>query len=207
MFVELDGQLTRTNVAFFDDTHVTRIIQRIASSIGRRLDESSPTVDARLPDGSRVHAVVPPLAVRGPTMSIRRFASNPLHLQDLVAAGSLSSQMAEFFAAMVEARLSCLVSGGTGAGKTTLLNALSVNLPPDERIVTIEDVSELRLVHPHVVSLEARHANVDGKGEVTIRELVRNSLRMRPDRIIVGEVRGAEAIDMLQALNTGHEGL
>lgn len=206
VFIEREGQLIRTNVTFYDDAHVMRIIQRLAARIGRRVDEGSPVVDARLPDGSRVHAVVPPLAVRGPTVSIRRFAAEPYYLQNLVQRGSMSSQMSEFLSAAICSRVSCLISGGTGAGKTTLLNALSANIPADERIVTIEDVTELRLVHPHVVSLEARNANVDGKGEVSIRDLVRNSLRMRPDRIVVGEVRGHEAIDMLQALNTGHEG-
>jgi pilus assembly protein CpaF len=206
VFVETSGSLTSVNVRFADDAHVMRIIQRIAARVGRRLDESSPVVDARMADGSRVHAVAPPLAVRGPTISIRRFSATPMLLDNLVQCSSMSSSMAAFLAAAVVARVSCLISGGTGAGKTTLLNALSANIPTDERIITIEDVTELRLVHPHVVSLEARNSNVDGRGEVSIRELVRNSLRMRPDRIVVGEVRGNEAIDMLQALNTGHEG-
>ncbi len=206
VYIESNGQLSRANVQFADDAHVMRIIQRIAARVGRRLDESSPVVDARMQDGSRVHAVAPPLAVRGPTISIRRFSASPLLLDDLIHCSSMNGKMAMFLAAAVVARVSCLISGGTGAGKTTLLNALSANIPSDERIVTIEDVTELRLVHPHVVSLEARNSNVDGRGEVSIRELVRNSLRMRPDRIVVGEVRGNEAIDMLQALNTGHEG-
>ena len=206
VYIESNGQLSRANVQFADDAHVMRIIQRIAARVGRRLDESSPVVDARMADGSRVHAVAPPLAVRGPTISIRRFSAKPLLLGNLVSCASMSGNMAAFLAAAVVARVSCLISGGTGAGKTTLLNAMSANIPTDERIITIEDVTELRLVHPHVVSLEARNSNVDGRGEVTIRELVRNSLRMRPDRIVVGEVRGNEAIDMLQALNTGHEG-
>lgn len=206
VFVEREGKLSRANIQFVDNAHVMRIIQRIAARVGRRLDEGSPVVDARMEDGSRVHAVVPPLAVRGPTISIRRFSSSPLLLDQLVRGHSLDSKMASFLAAVVTSRVSCLISGGTGAGKTTLLNALSACIPSDERIVTIEDVTELRLVHPHIVSLEARNSNVDGRGEISIRELVRNSLRMRPDRIIVGEVRGNEAIDMLQALNTGHEG-
>ena len=206
VFVEREGKLSRANIQFVDNAHVMRIIQRIAARVGRRLDEGSPVVDARMDDGSRVHAVVPPLAVRGPTISIRRFSSSPLLLDQLVRGHSLDSKMASFLAAVVASRVSCLISGGTGAGKTTLLNALSACIPSDERIVTIEDVTELRLVHPHIVSLEARNSNVDGRGEISIRELARNSLRMRPDRIIVGEVRGNEAIDMLQALNTGHEG-
>ncbi len=206
IFIERGGRMIRTGLRFLDDQHVLRIIQRVASRIGRRLDESSPVVDARLPDGSRVHAIVPPLAARGPTLSIRRFPSSPLQLDQLVKCRSVSPQMAQFLAGVVTGRASCLISGGTGAGKTTLLNAMSAHIPEDERIVTIEDTAELRLIHPHVVALEARTANVDGKGEVTIRELVRNSLRMRPDRIIVGEVRGNEVVDMLQALNTGHEG-
>ena len=206
VFIERRGRLHRTDICFADNAHVVRIIQRIAGRVGRRVDESSPTVDARLADGSRVHAVVPPLALRGPTLSIRRFGAKPLRIDDLLGCGSLLPEMVEFLAAAIEARVSLLISGGTGAGKTTLLNALSSYLPHDERIVTIEDSAELQLQHPHVVSLETRTANTEGSGAVTIRDLVRNSLRMRPDRILVGEVRGAEAMDMLQAMNTGHEG-
>lgn len=206
VFIEKQGRLIRTPIEFADREHLMRIIQRVAGRVGRRIDESSPMVDARLEDGSRVHAVVPPLAFKGPTLSIRRFGHRPLSLDDLIAHGSISENMVLLLAAAVRSRISFLISGGTGAGKTTLLNAISAHIPSHERIVTIEDAGELRLQHPHVVSLEARPANSEGHGQVTIRNLVRTSLRMRPDRILVGEVRGAEVIDMLQAMNTGHPG-
>jgi len=206
VYVERHGRLELTNVIFADEQHVLRVIQRIVSRIGRRIDEVCPMVDARLPDGSRVNAVVPPLSLRGPALSIRRFGDKPLDLNDLMGSHSILPEMVQFLSAAVDARLSFLISGGTGSGKTTLLNALSVCIPPGERIITIEDSAELRLQHLHVVSLETRIANTEGAGEVTQRDLVRNSLRMRPDRILVGEVRGGEALDMLQAMNTGHEG-
>ncbi|WP_254512709.1 CpaF family protein [Anatilimnocola floriformis] len=206
VFVERLGVLSRTEIEFADERHLLRIIQRVASRVGRRIDESSPMVDARLPDGSRVHAVVPPLALRGPTLSIRRFGAQPLTIQNLVQKNSLLPPMVNFLAAAIEARISFLISGGTGSGKTTLLNALSAYIPAGERLVTIEDAAELQLKHEHVVALEARPNSAEGLGAVTIRDLVRNSLRMRPDRILVGEVRGVEAMDMLQAMNTGHEG-
>lgn len=206
VYVERRGLLELTDVIFADDQHLMRIIQRIVSRIGRRIDETSPTVDARLQDGSRVHAVVPPLALGGPKLSIRRFGKGMLKIENLINNGTLTPQMADFLTAAVKARISFLISGGTGAGKTTLLDAMSAFIPHDERLVTIEDAAELILLHPHVVRLETRNANTEGEGEVTQRELVRNSLRMRPDRILVGEVRGAEALDMLQAMNTGHEG-
>lgn len=206
VFVERGGRLARTEARFADDAHLIRIIQRVAARVGRRVDESSPMVDARLPDGSRVHAIVPPLALRGPTMSIRRFSARPLTVDNLTVNGSLLQEMVAFLVGAIDARVSFLISGGTGAGKTTLLNALSAFIPPEERLVTIEDTAELRLLHPHVVSLETRTANTEGQGAIPPRELLRNSLRMRPDRIIVGEVRGPEAFDMLQAMNSGHEG-
>jgi pilus assembly protein CpaF len=206
VFVERNGVLERTDVVFADQQHLMRIIQRVVSRVGRRIDEVSPMVDARLPDGSRVNAIVPPLALEGPKLSIRRFGAKPLCAEDLMANGSLPREVLEFLAAAVEARISFLISGGTGAGKTTLLNALSEFIPRDERLITIEDSAELMLRHPHIVRLETRDANVEGTGEVTQRDLVRNSLRMRPDRILIGEVRGAESLDMLQAMNTGHEG-
>jgi pilus assembly protein CpaF len=206
VYIERRGRLELTDVTFADDKHVLRIIQRIVGRVGRRIDEVSPMVDARLPDGSRVNAVVPPLAIKGPTVSIRRFGTKPLDLEDLIGNGSLPREFGTFLTAAVEARVSTLIAGGAGAGKTTLLNALSAHIPADERLITIEDSAELILQHKHVVSLETRVANTEGAGAVTPRDLVRNSLRMRPDRIIVGEVRGAEALDMLQALNTGHEG-
>jgi pilus assembly protein CpaF len=206
VYIERHGRLEPTDVIFADDHHVLRIIQRIAARVGRRIDEVSPMVDARLPDGSRVHAIVPPLAIDGPTLSIRRFGARPLAIDDLVANNTLDSALVRFLAGAIEARVSFLISGGAGAGKTTLLNALSAYIPHDERLVTIEDSAELRLNHRHVVRLETRNSNTEGTGEVNQRELVRNSLRMRPDRILVGEVRGAEALDMLQAMNTGHEG-
>jgi len=206
VFVERAGRLELTDVVFADTPHLLRIIQRIASSVGRRIDEVSPMVDARLPDGSRVNAVIPPLALDGPKLSIRRFGKVHLTLDRLVENGTMTRPIADFLKSVVRARISVLISGGTGAGKTTLLNALSSCIPDDERVVTIEDSAELILQHRHVARLETRPANSEGVGEFTQRDLVRNSLRMRPDRIIVGEVRGVEAFDMLQAMNTGHEG-
>ncbi len=206
VYVERMGKLEPTPVIFRDDAHLMQIIDRIVSRVGRRVDESSPMVDARLPDGSRVNAIIPPLALDGPLLSIRRFGRVPLTVDDLVRLGSLTHEIAEVLRAMVRARLNLLISGGTGSGKTTLLNCLSSFIPDVERIITIEDSAELQLQQPHVVRLETRPPNIEGRGEVTQRELVRNSLRMRPDRIIVGEVRGAEVLDMLQAMNTGHDG-
>jgi pilus assembly protein CpaF len=206
VYIEKRGKLTKTEVAFKDDDHLMTIIERIVSKVGRRVDESSPLVDARLPDGSRVNVIVPPLSLDGPAVSIRRFGVSPLKMENLIAYQSLTEDMAHTFDAMVKARLNILISGGTGAGKTTLLNILSASIPGTERIVTIEDSAELILQQDHVVRLETRPPNIEGKGTVTQRDLVRNSLRMRPDRIIVGEVRGGEALDMLQAMNTGHDG-
>jgi pilus assembly protein CpaF len=206
VYVERGGKLELTSVVFRDNTHLLQIIDRIVSRVGRRIDESSPMVDARLADGSRVNAIIPPLALDGPMLSIRRFGRDPFTVNDLVAFGSLSPQMAAVLREMVRARLNILVSGGTGSGKTTLLNCLSSFIPDTERIVTIEDSAELQLQQPHVCRLETRPANIEGRGEITQRDLLRNTLRMRPDRIIVGEVRGAEALDMLQAMNTGHDG-
>ncbi|HWJ45440.1 MAG TPA: CpaF family protein [Gaiellaceae bacterium] len=206
LFVERAGIIEETEAAFLDDAHLLRIIDRIVSQVGRRIDESSPMVDARLPDGSRVNAIIPPLSPRGPSLTIRKFARDALALSDLIGLESLTEQAAEFIGQCVRGKLNILISGGTGTGKTTLLNAVSAHIPGGERIVTIEDAAELRLQQRHVVSLEARPANVEGEGEVRIRDLVRNALRMRPDRIIVGEVRGAETLDMLQAMNTGHDG-
>ncbi len=206
IYVERRGKLELTEGRFKDDAHLRKIIDRIVSNVGRRIDESSPMVDARLPDGSRVNAIIPPLAVDGPIMSIRRFAVDPLQLEDLVNLKTLTPEIGEFFRAIVRARLNVLIAGGTGSGKTTLLNVLSGFIPAAERIVTIEDSAELQLRQEHVVRLETRPANIEGKGQVTQRDLVRNSLRMRPDRIVVGEVRGDEALDMLQAMNTGHDG-
>ena len=206
VYVERHGQLEVTDVIFADANHVTRIIQRLTSRVGRRIDEVSPMVDARLPDGSRINAVIPPLALDGPVLSIRRFGAKPLEVDDLLLNGSVTQEMADFLAAAVESRVSFLISGGTGAGKTTLLNALSSSIPNNERIVTIEDSAELLLQNRHVVRMETRPANTEGRGEVLQRDLIRNALRMRPDRILIGEVRGAEALDMLQAMNTGHEG-
>ena len=206
VYVERLGKLEPTPVIFRDDAHLLQIIDRIVSRVGRRIDESSPMVDARLPDGSRVNAIIPPLALDGPILSIRRFGRNPLTIDDLLSFGSVTSEMVGLLRAMVLARLNILVSGGTGSGKTTLLNCLSSFIPDNERIVTIEDSAELQLQQPHVVRLETRPPNIEGKGQVTQRDLVRNSLRMRPDRIIVGEVRAAESLDMLQAMNTGHDG-
>ncbi len=206
VFIERSGRLEKSDVIFADEAHLMRIIQRVVSRVGRRIDEVSPMVDARLPDGSRVNAVIPPLALDGPTLSIRRFGRRPLQVEDLTDSNSIHSDIVEFLAAAVEARVSFLISGGTGAGKTTLLNALTRFIPLDERLLTVEDSAELRLLHKHVVRMETRPPNTEGAGEITQRSLVRNSLRMRPDRIIIGEVRGAEALDMLQAMNTGHEG-
>jgi pilus assembly protein CpaF len=206
VYIERAGKLVEVPVRFKDNEHLLQIINRIVSRIGRRIDETSPMVDARLPDGSRVNAIIPPLAIDGPSMSIRRFGTRPLSPVDLVKHGSITEEMLAFISAGVRGKLNILISGGTGTGKTTLLNALSSFIPNDERIVTIEDAAELRLAQRHVVRLETRPPNVEGKGEIVIRDLVRNSLRMRPDRIVVGEVRGAEVLDMLQAMNTGHEG-
>jgi pilus assembly protein CpaF len=206
VYVERKGKLTRTNVVFEDDEHVLRIIERIILPLGRRVDADSPTVDARLPDGSRVNAVIGPVAIDGPSITIRKFGKEKLTVEQLVGFKSLTVQMAEFLRACVKARLNIIVSGGTGSGKTTLLNCLSGYIPDDERIVTIEDAAELRLDQDHLVRLETKPANVDGRGAVTTRDLVKNSLRMRPERIIVGECRGGEALDMLQAMNTGHDG-
>jgi pilus assembly protein CpaF len=207
IYVERRGRLQLTDVCFSDDRHLMRIIDKIVSLVGRRIDESSPMVDARLPDGSRVNAVIPPIALDGPMMSIRRFAHMPLRMDNLVhELQSLTPEMAQMLEALARAKVNMLISGGTGAGKTTLLNILSGCIPESERLVTIEDAAELHLQQPHVVRLETRPPNIEGKGEVTARALVKNALRMRPDRIIIGEVRGAEAVDMLQAMNTGHEG-
>ena len=206
IFVERKGKLQLTNVQFHDDAHLMTIIERIVSPLGRRIDESSPLVDARLQDGSRVNAIVPPLSLIGPCVTIRKFTKNPLSIDNLVGFGTLSEEMAEFLEACIRARLNIIVSGGTGSGKTTTLKVLSSVIPNDERIVTIEDAAELRLQQQHVVTLESRPANLEGRGAITIRDLVRNALRMRPDRIIVGEVRSGEALDMLQAMNTGHDG-
>ncbi len=206
VYIEKHGKLVMTEVAFKDDDHLMTIVERIVSKVGRRVDESSPLVDARLPDGSRVNVIIPPLSIDGPAVSIRRFGVAPLKMQNLIELQSLTEEMARTFEAMVKARLNILISGGTGAGKTTLLNILSSSVPDTERIVTIEDSAELILQQEHIVRLETRPPNIEGKGTVTQRDLVRNALRMRPDRIIVGEVRGGEALDMLQAMNTGHDG-
>ncbi|HUA32736.1 MAG TPA: CpaF family protein [Candidatus Binataceae bacterium] len=206
VYVEKQGKLHTTEVAFQDDQHLMLIIERIVSRVGRRVDEASPMVDARLPDGSRINAIIPPLALDGPALSIRRFGKRRYDIGALVEKGSLSPELVEFLQAVVRARLNVLVCGGTGSGKTTMLNCLSAFVPEDERIVTIEDSAELSLQQPHVVRLETRPANLEGRGEVTQRDLVRNCLRMRPDRIVVGEVRGAEVFDMLQAMSTGHDG-
>jgi pilus assembly protein CpaF len=206
VYVERAGKIEETTASFLDDAHLLRIIDRIVSQVGRRIDEASPMVDARLADGSRVNAIIPPLALRGPSLTIRKFSRNALTLENLVGLESISEQTADFLAQCVRGKLNILISGGTGTGKTTLLNAVSAFVPSAERIVTVEDAAELRLLQRHVVSLESRPPNVEGEGEVRIRDLVRNALRMRPDRIIVGEVRGAEALDMLQAMNTGHDG-
>ncbi len=206
VYIERKGKLEKSSVQFHDERHVLQIVQRIAAQMGRRVDETCPMVDARLPDGSRLNAIIHPLALDGPLVSIRRFGAKPLDIQDLVKNHSITEEMLQFLAACVEGRLNVLVSGGTGSGKTTLLNALSGYIPPEERVATIEDAAELQLQKPHVVRMETRPANVEGEGAVTTRDLVRNALRMRPDRIIVGECRGPEALDMLQAMNTGHEG-
>ena len=206
IYIERGGKLERSDVAFKDDEHLMRVIERIVSTVGRRIDESSPMVDARLQDGSRVNAIIPPLSIDGPILSIRRFGAEPLKMAKLIEYKALTKDIADMLQMCVTARLNTLISGGTGAGKTTLLNALSAYIPEYERIVTIEDSAELQLQQPHVVRLETRPPNIEGKGEVTQRDLVRNSLRMRPDRIVIGEVRGGEAIDMLQAMNTGHDG-
>ena len=206
VFIERGGILERVNTSFRDDRHLLQIIDRIVSRVGRRVDESSPMVDARLPDGSRVNAIIPPLALDGPALSIRRFGTGPLAANQLVELKSISNEMMEMLAAAVKARISILISGGTGAGKTTFLNILSQYIPPTERLVTIEDAAELRLAQQNIVRLETRPPNVEGQGAIRQRQLLINSLRMRPDRIIIGEVRGEEAFDMLQAMNTGHEG-
>ena len=206
VFVERHGKLVKTDVSFKDNEHLMAVIERIVSKVGRRVDEASPLVDARLADGSRVNVIIPPLAIDGPALSIRRFGVKPLKMENLLANGSLTEEMAAAFEAMVKARMNILVSGGTGAGKTTFLNVLSSSIPGNERIITVEDAAELILQQEHTVRLETRPPNIEGKGAITQRDLVRNALRMRPDRIIVGEVRGAEALDMLQAMNTGHDG-
>jgi len=206
IFIERRGKLEVTNIAFKDNDHLMRVIERIVSSVGRRIDESSPMVDARLQDGSRVNAIIPPLSIDGPVLSIRRFGAEPLRMNSLIENRALTKEIADMLEMCVRARLNMVISGGTGAGKTTLLNALSSYIPETERIVTIEDSAELQLQQPHVVRLETRPPNIEGRGEVTQRDLVRNALRMRPDRIVIGEVRGGEAIDMLQAMNTGHDG-
>jgi pilus assembly protein CpaF len=206
VYVEQHGRLYRTDVRFRDDDHVMRVIDRIISPLGRRCDESQPYVDARLPDGSRVNAVIPPISLMGPVITIRKFSKTPLQPEDLVRFGSITQPMVDFLRACVQVRLNVIVSGGTGSGKTTLLNVLSSFIPGDERILTIEDAAELQLRQDHVIPLESRPANIEGKGRISIRDLVANALRMRPDRIVVGEVRGGEALDMLQAMNTGHEG-
>jgi len=206
IYVERFGRLELTEAGFKDDAHLRRIIDKIVSAVGRRIDESCPMVDARLPDGSRVNAIIPPLAIDGPILSVRRFAVEPLELEDLIKFKALTPEIGELLKGIVKAKLNILISGGTGTGKTTLLNVLSRFIPSNERIVTIEDSAELQLKQEHVVRLETRPSNIEGKGEVTQRDLVRNSLRMRPDRIIVGEVRGGEVLDMFQAMNTGHDG-
>ena len=204
--IEKAGQLQESDVIFADNQHLMRIIQRIVSRVGRRIDEVNPMVDARLPDGSRINAIIPPLALNGPSLSIRRFGTKPLQIDDLIEKKSVTPEIVDFLAAVVDSRISMLISGGTGSGKTTMLNALSNFIPREERLITIEDSAELLLQHKHVVRLETKVDNTEGVGEISQRQLVKNSLRMRPDRIIVGEVRGAEALDMLQAMNTGHEG-
>lgn len=206
VYVERKGKLILTDVRFRDDAHVMHVIEKIVSPLGRRIDESSPMVDARLPDGSRVNAVIPPLSLKGPTITIRKFSRDPFTVDNLINFGTLTQEMADLLRACVEGKLNIVVSGGTGSGKTTTLNVLSSFIPVTDRIVTIEDAAELQLRQDHVVSLESRPANIEGKGAISIRDLVRNSLRMRPDRIVVGEVRGGEALDMLQAMNTGHDG-
>ena len=206
IYIEKFGKIYKTNKSFLDENHLMRIIDKIVSRIGRRVDESSPYVDARLPDGSRVNIIINPLTLNGPVMTIRKFAADPFTINDLIEMGTCTKKVAEFMEACVKGRLNIMTSGGTGTGKTTMLNVLSSFIPDNERIITIEDAAELQLSQMHVIKLEARPPNIEGKGEVTIRDLVRNALRMRPDRIIVGEVRGGEALDMLQAMNTGHDG-
>jgi pilus assembly protein CpaF len=206
VYFEKDGRLYLSPIRFRDVGHITRIIERILAPLGRRVDESSPMVDARLPDGSRVNIIVPPVAPRSPTITIRKFRQDKMNMEDLIAVGAMTPEWGEFLRAVVQARLNVIISGGTGSGKTTMLNALSGYIPDTERIVTIEDPTELKLQQAHVVTLEARPSSLEGRGEVSQRDLVRNSLRMRPDRIIVGEVRGSEAFDMMQAMNTGHDG-
>ena len=206
VYVERAGRLEKTAVRFKDKTHVLRIIEKIVSPLGRRIDEASPMVDARLKDGSRVNAIIPPLALTGPCLTIRKFSKDPFQVEDLIGFGTISREIATFLESCVRARLNIIVSGGTGSGKTTTLNVLSSFIPADERIVTVEDAAELQLRQDHVVTLESRPPNIEGKGHVSIRDLVRNCLRMRPDRIVIGEVRGGEALDMLQAMNTGHDG-
>ncbi|QCJ45134.1 CpaF family protein [Bacillus sp. S3] len=206
VYCERKGKLVLTTVEFRDNEHVMSVIEKIVAPLGRRIDESSPMVDARLPDGSRVNAIIPPLALNGPTITIRKFSKDPYQIEDLINFGTVTKEMAIFLDACVKARLNMFVSGGTGSGKTTTLNVLSNFIPEDERIVTIEDAAEIQLGQEHVVSLESRPPNIEGKGAISIRDLVRNSLRMRPDRVIIGEVRGGEALDMLQAMNTGHDG-
>ena len=206
VYVERRGKLERTDIRFADDAHLMKIIDKIVSRVGRRIDESSPMVDARLPDGSRVNAIIPPVALDGPIVSIRRFAVIPLKIEDILQYKTLTPEMASILQGLAKAKVNMLISGGTGSGKTTMLNILSGYIPASDRMVTIEDAAELQLQQPHVVRLETRPPNIEGKGEVTQRSLVKNALRMRPDRIILGEVRGAEAVDMLQAMNTGHEG-
>jgi pilus assembly protein CpaF len=206
VYIERNGKIEKTDITFEDDDHVMRVIDRIVSPLGRRIDESSPMVDARLPDGSRINAVIPPISLVGPCLTVRKFSRDPLTVEDLIRFASMTPEIANFLKACVEARLNIVVSGGTGSGKTTLLNVLSSFIPADERIVTIENAAELQLRQEHVVTLESRPPNIEGRGEITIRDLVINALRMRPDRIVVGECRGGEALDMLQAMNTGHDG-
>jgi len=206
VFIERKGKLLFSDVTFYDNDQLLNVIDRIVSPLGRHIDEATPMVDARLPDGSRVNAVIPPLSLKGPLLTIRKFSKNPLTVENLISYGSLTFKMASFLEACVKGRLNIVVSGGTGSGKTTLLNVLSAYIPHDERIVTIEDAAEIQLQQKHVLTLEARPANLEGKGQIAIRDLVKNALRMRPDRIVVGEVRGGEALDMLQAMNTGHDG-
>jgi pilus assembly protein CpaF len=206
VYVERKGKLELSETAFDDEDHLLRIIDKIVSRVGRRIDESSPMADARLPDGSRVNAIIPPLALDGSCLTVRRFSAIPLQMHDLIDKHSITDDMAELLAGMVKAKINILISGGTGSGKTTLLNILSGYIPESERIITIEDTAELQLQQPHVVRLETRQANIEGKGEVSMRVLVKNSLRMRPNRVVIGEVRGEEVIDMLQAMNTGHDG-
>lgn len=206
IFVERKGKIYTTDAQFFDEGHLRRVIEKIVAQVGRRIDEGQPMVDARLPDGSRVNAIIPPLAIGGAKLTIRKFAADPYSVNDLITFGTFTEKIGEFMEACVRGRLNVIVSGGTGSGKTTLLNVLSSFIPGDERIITIEDSVELQLHQEHLIQLESRPPNIEGKGQVTIRDLVRNSLRMRPDRIVVGEVRGGEALDMLQAMNTGHDG-